>query len=96
MFAVVVRFHLKPGTMEDFLPLITQNAKTSLNDEDGCHQFDVLTDPDAPDEVFLYELYSDAAAFETHLASAHFKSFDAAAGDMIATKDVRTYATVRQ
>ncbi|MDW3183506.1 putative quinol monooxygenase [Roseobacter sp.] len=96
MFAVVVTFQIKPNHVADFLPLMTRNAATSLAEEPGCHQFDVATDPARPEEVFLYELYEDAAAFDAHLASEHFKSFDAAVTDMIAAKSVNTYVKVTQ
>lgn len=96
MFAVVVTFQIKPGCVADFMPLMTRNAATSLSKEPGCRQFDVATDLSQPEEVFLYELYDDAAAFEAHLASAHFKSFDTAVADMIAAKSVKTYAKVIQ
>lgn len=93
-YAVCVTFTLHPDKMTAFMPLMIANARTSLADEMGCVQFDVLTDPDRPDEVFLYELYDDRAAFDAHLGTAHFQAFDAAVGPMIATKDVRTFTQV--
>ena len=95
-YAVVVTFTIKPDAMADFTSRVLANASTSLFDEDGCYQFDVATDPARPNEVFLYELYTDRTAFDAHLASAHFKDFDAAVADMIAGKDVRTYEQVEQ
>lgn len=94
MYAVTVSFSLKTGQGARFLTLVLDNAATSLRDEEGCHRFDVCTDPDRPDEVFLYELYTDAAAFQAHLATGHFKTFDAAAADMIADKQVACYGEV--
>ena len=94
MFAVVVTFQINPEDTRAFMPLMRDNAETSLAREDGCHRFDVCTDPSAPNEVFLYELYTDAAAFDAHLASAHFKTFDAAVAPLIAGKTVKTYAQV--
>ena len=94
MFAVTVVFTLKSGSAEAFLPLIKANAATSLGDEPGCHQFDVCWDPARPDEVFLYELYEDAAAFDAHLAAEHFKAFSAASADLVADKQARTYTQV--
>ncbi len=95
-YAVVVTFTIEPDAITDFTSLMRANAHTSLLKEDGCHQFDVATDPAHPNEVFLYEIYSDRAAFEAHLESAHFKEFDAAVTDMVASKDVRTYSQVAQ
>ncbi len=94
-FAVCVSFHIHEDRTSVFLPLIAENAAQSLRDEPGCLRFDVLTDPSRPGEVFLYELYSDAAAFDTHLATAHFKAFDAASAPMIADKSVTTYRQVK-
>lgn len=95
-YAVVVTFAIHSDHWDAFLPLIHANAKASVADEVGCLQFDVATDPDRPDEVFLYEVYADAAAFQTHLQSVHFKDFDTTAGHMIADKTVTTYAQVTQ
>lgn len=95
-YAVVVTFQIKSGALERFMPLMHANAKSSLSDEAACLQFDVATDPANPDEVFLYELYTDRAGFDAHLATQHFKNFDRAVEDMIATKDIRTFAQVTQ
>ena len=65
------------------------NAAASMRDEPGCLQFDVGTGPDHT--VFLYEVYTDEAAFGAHLQTPLFKSFDAAVAEMIAVKDVRAY-----
>ncbi len=94
-FAVCVTFQVHLDQVADFLPLMEKNAAQSLKDEPGCERFDVLSDPSRPGEVFLYELYSDAAAFDEHLASAHFKAFDRAVSGMISEKKVATFSEVR-
>lgn len=94
MYAVVVTFQIAEGHMLDFLPLMASNASSSLALEPECHQFDVCTDSATPNEVFLYERYTDRAAFDAHLASDHFKTFDAKVGAMILSKSVHTYDQV--
>ena len=94
MFAVVVTMRVRPGHFEAFMAAITANAATSLAEEPECSRFDVWTDPNRPGEVFLYELYTDRAAFDAHLGAPHFKGFDAAAADMIAHKAIATFDTV--
>lgn len=93
-YAVCVTFQVTPDDLAAFMPLMRENAQMSLAKEQGCHRFDVLTDPDREGEVFLYELYEDRAAFDAHLETAHFKAFDAATVYMIRAKKVRTYAEV--
>ena len=94
MLAVVVTFQIKPSQMEQFMPFIRDNAVASLETEPGCHRFDICTDAERPNEVFLYELYTDKAAFDAHLRTSHFHVFDAATADMIADKNILTYSKV--
>ena len=89
MYVVVVDFKIKPERLAQFMPLMLENARLSRETEPGCRQFDVCVDPKDKASVFLYEIYDDRAAFDAHLATMHFKRFDAAVGDMVAAKAVR-------
>lgn len=90
MYVVTVEFEIHPQHFAVFLPLLRENARVSRTREPGCRQFDVCIDPARPHSVFLYELYDDRAAFDAHLASAHFLRFEAAVRDQVAAKRVRT------
>lgn len=94
MFAVVVTIRVHPAEWPAFLPLMQANAKASLADEPGCHHFDVCQDADRPNEVFLYELYTDRDAFDAHLKAPHYLSFNDTTAPMIAEKIVQTYTQV--
>lgn len=88
MFVIVVTFRIKPEYRESFEQAILKNAAESLASEPGCHLFDVCSDT-ANDDIFLYEVYQDAAAFDAHLASAHFKAFDALSAPWVAEKRIQ-------
>jgi quinol monooxygenase YgiN len=90
MYAVIVDLNIKPGLIEEFLPLVQVNAKSSVETEPGCRQFDVCLAENDPNLVLLYELYDDAAAFAAHMQTSHFKRFDAQSAEMIASKRVLT------
>lgn len=93
-YGVTVLFELEDGAFEKFYPLVCENAEKSVVLESACLRFDVLT-PTAEgraNEVFLYEIYADRAAFELHLASAHFKSFDESSRDLVRSKTVLTFS----
>lgn len=96
MFAVTVALVIKPEAMEAFMRLMKENAKASLTQEPLCHQFDICTDPSDPNSVFLYELYASRAAFDAHLATAHFRSFNAATVEMIESRQLRCFESVVQ
>ena len=96
MYAVTVTFRIRADQAEAFFDLICENAARSRADEPGCRQFDVCRNPGTPEVVYLYELYDDRAAFDTHLQAPHFKAFDAASADMIADKNIVTFDEVVQ
>jgi quinol monooxygenase YgiN len=89
MLVVTVAFEVSAAKAEPFLAAVVANAKASLADEPGCRQFDVAVDPANAGAIFLYELYDDRAAFDLHLASAHFRDFDTLVSPWIVSKQVR-------
>jgi autoinducer 2-degrading protein len=91
MFVVTVEFTIDPARLEEFMPLMLDNARRSRDDEPGCRQFDVCTDEARPNVVFLYELYDNAAAFDAHLAAPHFLSFAASTKPMIVQRVLGTW-----
>jgi quinol monooxygenase YgiN len=87
-FVIVVDFRIKPGRMADFRRLIDDNARASVRDEPGCSRFDVCADRKDPNRILLYEIYDDRAAFDAHLKTPHFASFNAASAALVAEKTV--------
>ncbi|HEV7345550.1 MAG TPA: putative quinol monooxygenase [Devosia sp.] len=77
------------GDRDGFIRLMIDNAAASLRDEPGCYQFDVCVDSSDDKRLFLYEVYADDAAFSAHLASPHYRAFDAQTAGIIVHKDVR-------
>ena len=75
-FVVTVAFRVQPEHRRAFRAAILENAAASVRDEPGCSVFDVCESADGS-EIFLYEVYDDEAAFGAHLASSHYKTFNA-------------------
>ncbi len=94
MYVVAVEFRAVADRVQDLREALCRQARNSLVRERDCHGFDVCQDPDDPARFFLYELYSDAAAFDVHLASAHFHDFDATVQPWIESKTVRVWTRV--
>lgn len=90
MFAITVEFKLRAEFVGQFLHEMIANAHASATTEPGCRPFDVCTDPQDASRIFLYELYDDRAAFEAHLATAHFREFDRNTGAWLRSKTVST------
>jgi quinol monooxygenase YgiN len=72
MFSLMVQMEIRPGRRAEFLAGMAANAESSVRDEPGCLRFDVCAVGSDENRFVLYELYTDAAAFEAHKASPHF------------------------
>ena len=95
MFCVVVHFEIKAGYEALFRQKILDNAAASLTHEPGCRTFDVCEGADAG-SILLYELYDSERAFQDHLATLHFKRFDAETSNWVSDKRVATYKRLAQ
>ena len=94
MHVVTVIFEVDPARIEEFRTAMLQQARNSLEREAGCRQFDVCADPERAERIFLYEIYDDAAAFELHMASAHFHDFDQTVRPWVRSKDVQIWQRI--
>ena len=93
-FVLVVEFEVKEGEGEQFLRLISENARASVATEPGCLQFDVVRDEKNAHRFALYEVYRDAAAFEAHGKMPHVAAFCAAAKPLITTQKATRFSRV--
>ena len=84
MFVITVDFEIKSEFVNVFRNRVLQQAKDSLNNEEKCFTFDVCFDEKNTNKVFLYEIYQDKNAFDYHLKSDHYLSFD---------KDIKNWVT---
>jgi quinol monooxygenase YgiN len=74
-YVVIPEFVVKPGCLDAFLALAMDDANSSVADEPGCRQFDVVQVEGKLDHVIFYEVYDSRAAFEEHLKTPHFARF---------------------
>ena len=91
MYVITVLFSIKPEHTSDFLPAIAANARTSVAEEPGCSQFDVCVSASNSNDVFLYEVYDSKAAFDAHLASAHFRQFSEFTAAWVTAKVINAF-----
>jgi autoinducer 2-degrading protein len=84
MFTVMVSMDAQPGHAEELAGLLATNARLSVENEPGCHVFDVNRPPAAPDRFLLYEVYEDEEAFLIgHKGSSHFAEFITSAASLL-------------
>ena len=70
MFAVIARFKVKPGHVDEVIALLNQAAIPSRQ-EPGCHLYVANRSFDDPDLIVMYEQYDSPEAFQEHLDREH-------------------------
>ena len=70
MYAIIARFKVQPGHVDEVIALLGQAAIPSRQ-EPGCHLYVANQDLSDPDTIVMYEQYDDEAAFQAHLSSPH-------------------------
>ena len=79
-FAVMVRITAKEGEADAVAAILQGLAAPSMA-EPGMKFFMPYRSPEDPSQFFVYELYEDAASWDAHNASPHFR---AAVDDLVA------------
>jgi (4S)-4-hydroxy-5-phosphonooxypentane-2,3-dione isomerase len=82
-----------PGQIDPYLAALKENGAAAVH-EPGCHEFNITVSPKDPNHVFIFEVYDNEAAFQTHRATDHFKKYAATTKDMVAKRDARMFASV--
>ena len=81
MYVIVAPIQIKAGHKDRFIEEMIGDARGSVNDEPGCLRFDVVQDANDPNRIWLYEVYTDEAAFEEHTKAPHFIKWRDAVAD---------------
>lgn len=84
MFAVVVKVQIKPENRTEFLEAMLDDARGSVANEVDCLQFNIVQDQNDVNRLYLYEVYRDAQAFETHKQTPHFTRWLETTADWLA------------
>jgi len=95
MFAIAVEIVGKPEHAAELKETLLTQGANSLAKEPGCLLFEVAVDPDNPARFFLYEVYTDAAAFDAHQKTEHFAAYRAKSGPMLIDRKRASWTPIR-
>lgn len=91
MITVIVHYRVHPGSAERVRAVLGRHARASVA-EPGCLAFLAFQDAEDPERFALYEAYEDAAAFDAHRRSEHFRvNIEQTIDPMLAEREWRVY-----
>ena len=92
-YVVAVDLDINPPDMPKFLELLKENGAAAAK-EPGCREFNIAVLAKDPNHVFIYEVYENEAALDSHRATDHFKKYAAATAKMVVKREVRPMSPV--
>ena len=79
----LAELEIDPTQLESFKAAATEEIEASVRVEPGVLALYAVYVKDHPDQVRVFEMYTDADAYRAHLETAHFKKFAATTKDMV-------------
>ncbi|GAA3245196.1 putative quinol monooxygenase [Nonomuraea helvata] len=83
MYGALVRLVLKPGKRAEFLEFARWNIQVVRDSEPGTLRHDLWEVETEPDVVYVYEVYTDEAAFERHIENEPVRKFGEIMNDLV-------------
>ena len=94
LYINAVNIDVVPGQIENYLAAIKEVGAAAIKTEPGCSEFNITVSQKDPNHLFIFEVYDNAAAFDAHLKSDHYKKYAAAAKDIVAKREVHPLSSV--
>lgn len=84
MFSLIVTFKVKPGKSSEFLAAISK-VISSTRREAGNVLYQLSADESDETRYFLYEIYTDRQAYESHTREPYLSEFREEIKDLLAS-----------
>jgi quinol monooxygenase YgiN len=71
LYVIHAPLPIQPDKVDAFIDAVRLDGLGSTHEEPGCLRFDVYQNIHKPDQLYLYEVYVNKAAFEYHTRTPH-------------------------
>lgn len=71
----IAELEIDPGQLDAYKLALKEEIETSIRVEPGVLTLYAVSVKQRPEQIRLFETYRDQAAYESHLQSAHFKTY---------------------
>jgi quinol monooxygenase YgiN len=71
----IAELQIDPAQLDAYKAALKEEIETSIRDEPGVLGLYAVSLKEYPEQIRLFETYRDAAAYESHLQSPHFKTY---------------------
>jgi quinol monooxygenase YgiN len=81
----IAELEIDPAQLDAYKLALKEEIETSIRVEPGVLTLYAVSLKEHPEQIRLFETYKDAAAYESHLQSPHFKTYKGRTHQMVKT-----------
>jgi len=79
----LAELHIDPGQLEEYKAALREEIEASIRLEPGVLTLYALSVKGDPAQIRIFEMYADAAAYEAHLQTPHFRKYKTGTQGMV-------------
>jgi quinol monooxygenase YgiN len=83
MIVRIAELEIAPEQLDAYKLILKEEIETSIRVEPGVLTLYAVSVKGHPEQIRLFEMYRDAASYEAHLQSPHFKAYKAQTHGMV-------------
>jgi quinol monooxygenase YgiN len=85
----VAEIEIDPAQLELYRAAVKEQIEAAVRLEPGVLALYSVADKENPSHVLVFEMYADADAYKSHLATAHFKKYKTITQSMVKSLKLR-------
>ncbi|HZP21621.1 MAG TPA: antibiotic biosynthesis monooxygenase [Bauldia sp.] len=94
MLVVTTFYEMEAESLDIVRGAIIRQAEITRMREAGCQRFDVCFDPDSATRCLTYAIFESEAAYDHHLGSDHYRTFDDLVASRVQTRETELWTLV--
>ena len=79
----IAKLQIDPAQLDAYRAALKEHAETAVRVEPGVLTLYAVAEKDNPANITVFEIYADAAAYQAHLQTTHFKKYKTITKDMV-------------
>jgi quinol monooxygenase YgiN len=79
----IAKLRIDPVQLENYMAALKEHAETAVRVEPGVLTLYAVAEKNDPTRITVFEIYADAAAYQAHLQTPHFKKYKSTTKDMV-------------
>lgn len=79
----IASLRIDSAQLENYMAALKEHAETAVRVEPGVLTLYAVAEKNDPTRITVFEIYADAAAYQAHLQTPHFKKYKSTTKDMV-------------